>query len=244
MTPQSLKLISVNIEGHKHLDLVLPFLRSNNPDVVCLQEVYEPDFQMLCEALGMKGHFTPMTLIQLDKKTGPRIPWGIGLLTHLPFTDMRERYYYGDRATIPENNDNFDTIYKALVSCIAQKDGVDYTIGTSHFTWTPNGEANENQRRDMPMFLSAITERPEMVFCGDFNAPRGREMFAVIAERYKDNIPASYDSSIDENLHRVRPKLRYMVDCLFSTPQYLASNVRLVSGVSDHCAIVADISKA
>jgi len=34
-----------------------------------------------------------------------------------------------------------------------------------------------------------------------------------------------------------------MVDCLFSTPAYKASNVKLVDGVSDHMAIVAEIRK-
>lgn len=34
-----------------------------------------------------------------------------------------------------------------------------------------------------------------------------------------------------------------MVDGLFTTSDYKASNVRLVDGVSDHMAIVADIYK-
>lgn len=243
MTTQPLKLISINIEGHKHLDLVLPFLREQKPDVVCLQEVYEPDFNMFAEALDMKGHFAPMTLIQLDKKTGPRLPWGIALLTKLPFTDMRGRYYFGNRESVPINNNNTDTIYKVLVSCVVKKDGADYCVGTTHFTWTPNGMPNENQRRDMPNFLAAAAERPEIIFCGDLNAPRGREMFAIIAKHYIDHIPPEYVTSIDGNIHREGPGLHYMVDGLFSTPHYGTRNVRLVSGVSDHCAIVAEVLK-
>ncbi len=236
----SLKLISVNIEGQLHLDRVIPFLKSENADVVCLQEVYEPDFAMIAQSLGMKGMFAPMTLIQHDKKTGPNIPWGIGLLSRLPITDVNERYYYGSRGTLQVCVDNIKTIYKVLLAGVLEKDGVSYTVGTTHFTWTPDGQADEHQRRDMPALLAVLKKFPEIVFCGDFNAPRGREMFTILASRYKDNIPPEYNTSIDPKLHRDGP-LQLVVDGLFSTPQYLASNVRLVTGVSDHCAIVADI---
>lgn len=38
-----MKLISLNIEGHKHIDRQLPFFEIEAPDVLCLQEVFEPD---------------------------------------------------------------------------------------------------------------------------------------------------------------------------------------------------------
>ena len=37
--------------------------------------------------------------------------------------------------------------------------------------------------------------------------------------------------------------LGLMVDGLFTTPKYIASNVKLEPGVSDHMAIVANIEK-
>lgn len=241
MTMAPLKLISINIEGRKHLDLVLPFLREQNPDVVCLQEVYEPDFQMFINALGMKGHFAPMTLNTISENS-PLLPWGVCILTALPFTEAQKRYYYGNGNPIPVFVDNIKTMYKVLVSGVVRKGGVPYTIGTTHFTWTPNGEADEHQRHDMPALLAELEKFPEIVFCGDFNAPRGREIFTMLSCRYKDNIPLTYETSIDGNLHR-DGKLKVMVDGLFSTPQYRAENVALVSGVSDHCAIIAKIFK-
>lgn len=241
---EPLKLISVNIEGHKHLDLVLPFLRTNNPDVVCLQEVHEPDFGMLANVLGMKGRFSPMTLMQLDRKTGPHIPLGIGICTSLPFSDVREQYYYGTRKKLHTFAEHTTTVYsRALTSLVATKKGTAYTVGTTHFTWTANGLADAHQRRDIRALLRTLRQFPEIVFCGDFNAPRGGEIFGELARRYADNIPARYNTSIDGARHYGGP-LAYMVDGLFTTPAYHAANVRLVSGVSDHCAIVADIYRA
>ena len=80
------------------------------------------------------------------------------------------------------------------------------------------------------------------VLTGDFNAPRGGEIFAELASRYKDNIPNHYQSSLDPDLHRVK-NLKLMVDGLFSTPDYNLGEVRLINGVSDHLAVAAKVSK-
>jgi hypothetical protein len=89
----------------------------------------------------------------------------------------------------------------------------------------------------------------EFVLGGDFNAPRGGEMFSVLSSAYTDNIPLQYKTSLDLTLHRAArergPQLGdKMVDGLFSTPAYSVSDVRLVDGVSDHMAVVATISKS
>ena len=74
------------------------------------------------------------------------------------------------------------------------------------------------------------------------NAPRGNETFSRLEEKYKDNIPREYKTSIDQNLHKVKG-IQFMVDGLFTTPVYKASNVKLVDGISDHMAVVAEINK-
>lgn len=98
------------------------------------------------------------------------------------------------------------------------------------------------QQRLLPKLLETLGSFPELILAGDFNAPRGGEVFGTIAARYKDNIPPEYKTSIDGGLHRAG-KLEYMVDGLFTTPQYIASKVRLIDGVSDHMAIVAEINR-
>ena len=67
---------------------------------------------------------------------------------------------------------------------------------------------------------------------------------------YTDTIPANYTSSLDKTLHRKgddpsRAHLftDFMVDYLFTKPDYQASDVRLEFGISDHAAVVATISK-
>ena len=89
--------------------------------------------------------------------------------------------------------------------------------------------------------LRLFEQKKEIVFCGDFNAPRGGEVFSTLATVFTDNIPSSVTTTMDNALHRVGDKLRpLVVDGLF-TRGYKASNVRVVCGVSDHCAVVGEI---
>ncbi len=254
----SLSLISVNIEQSRHLDVVFPFLSSRMPDVLCVQELYESDIPRLSEGLGgAPCHYAPMML--RDEGEGRTAVMGIGIFSRLPVLSKATDFYHHaiiegepyDHTSLESRNKTNSGI---LLSCVLEKDGVDFTIATTHFTWSARGEATDYQRRDMQALLAILATKGEFALCGDFNAPRMHEgspgeIFSMLSSRYKDNIPPSYLTSIDASLHRSgkdRPDelADKMVDGLFTTPAYTASGVELHTGVSDHCAITAAISRA
>jgi len=244
-----IKLVSVNIEGDKHLDLVEAFLHKEQPDVVCLQEVFKSDFLKLEEKLEMTGIFKSMGKYGLEPERGD-FDIGVGILSHLPFEYTDAVYYSGKEDSvhnvIVRIDEDPQKYYKVLVYGRVKKGEEEFTIGTTHFTWTPNGKVDDTQRRDLTKLLEVLQGIPQIVFCGDFNAPRGREIFDTISQHYTDNIPQEYTTSIDLNLHRAGEELRgkpRMIDGLFSTSQYHVQNVRLQDGVSDHLAIVAEIKR-
>jgi len=133
-------------------------------------------------------------------------------------------------------------VAKVLTSVEIEKGGATFRVATTHFTWSEKGEASDLQKEDLGKLFPLLEGLREFVLCGDFNAPRGRTTFDAIAAKYKDNIPLEYTTSIDGSMHRAG-NLPYMVDGLFTTPEYQASNVALNSGVSDHLAITATIHK-
>ena len=61
-----MKLISINIELNKHYKTVLDFLKQENPDVICLQELLGDDFENFKKVLGKQGIFKPRTRIGED----------------------------------------------------------------------------------------------------------------------------------------------------------------------------------
>ncbi|MCK9351530.1 MAG: endonuclease/exonuclease/phosphatase family protein [Candidatus Paceibacterota bacterium] len=246
MKNNSIHLVSLNIEHDKHYDAVIPFLKEQDPDVVCLQEVFEKDVPRFEKELGMRGFFSTFFLWPGEAGGNTLIPLGVAILTKLPIIGTLSQYYANDPSNLHEKSTGMDdNEARALLSVVVDVSGTRYTIGTTHFTWTPKGSVDDRQRRDLKNFFEKTDAfKDGIVFSGDFNAPRGREIFDEIARRFKDNIPPDYATSLDPTLHRAPEDVKYlMVDGLFSTPEYSVSNVSLRFGVSDHAAIVADIKK-
>ncbi len=242
MKRTGIKIVSVNIEMNRHIEAVSSFLKREQPDVVCFQELLERDVPYFETLLGMTGKFVPTATLAcpgFDAEVMGK-PFGVAMFSRFEMT-YDVAYYSGEPSSLPRCVEGREG-YKLLLRGTFSENGKDFPLGVTHFTWTPDGVADDAQRSDINAFLSVAAQSPEIILCGDFNAPRGREIWGKIAERYHDNIPLSYDSSIDPHLHRAG-HLRYVVDGLFSTGGYLVSDVRLVEGVSDHKAIVGFIER-
>jgi len=239
-------LVSINIEGSKHLERVKDFLRNAKPDVVCMQEVFRHDLPFFQEILGKHVVFAPMFLRKTA--TGVIDEMGIVIFTASPTTDVRQEYYYG--------NANMETLFtlgdmetcsRVLLSIEVDHGGTKYRIGTTHFTWSPDGKASDEQHRDVLQLLHTLsTLKDGIVFCGDFNAPRGGEIFARIAALYKDNLPPEIKSTLDPVYHRAPPtqRDRLAVDTIFSTPEYVVDHVEVIEGISDHKLLRAFLTRA
>ncbi|OGE79066.1 MAG: hypothetical protein A2751_04300 [Candidatus Doudnabacteria bacterium RIFCSPHIGHO2_01_FULL_46_14] len=233
------KLISINIEDEKHIDRVLDFIRREKPDVLCLQELLERDVPIFEKALDAQSIFAPMGV--LPPADSQKII-GVGIFSPFPLDNIQSHYYtrYGNQPRV-WHDEITDPLNRVLLSAKITADGIPYTVATTHFTWTPDGQSTPRQRRDLSALLTILSGYDEILFCGDMNAPRGRETFDAIAERYQDHIPPQHLTSLDPELHRIKGKKHRMIDGLFSTAHYGIENVRLQSGISDHMAIVATI---
>lgn len=223
-----MKLISLNIHEGKHIPSQLILFNKEKPDLLCLQEVRQDDYVTLRKALGMDGFFLP-TWVKPDGST-----LGLAMLTRLIANWYRINEYAASRAA----NGFGRTIRQFVVASLGESG--QYVVGNIHFTWSPDGRATQQQRDDLQGLLLSLERYQNMILCGDFNAPRGGEIFSVLGAKYKDNIPKHYTTSIDPDIHRAGA-LDLMVDGLFSTMQYEVRDVQLVPGVSDHYAVCASI---
>ncbi len=243
----TIKLITLNVEMNRHWDRIVPFLERESPDVLCLQELFDRDIKMLANRFGYQYVYIPTTKIAYDT--------GTAVLTRLPLKDVNSAYYYKPApeiqtfrgATLVELR---ATVHEGIVWGAIEKDGARFTVASTHFTWTPDGKPNENQDRDIVSLFKILDGIPALILCGDLNAPRGdNRIYRSLIERFKDNIPADIETTLDMDLRKEtdpveRARLRtYVVDYIFSTPEYAVSDVRRVCGLSDHCAIVANVSR-
>lgn len=240
-----MKLVSINIELNKHYKTVFDFLKQENPDVICLQELLEDDFENFKKVLDKQGIFKPhsrvgedLHLQDIKEKKG-----GVAIFAK-DIIDSGSIYYEGNEDNLlktyseyvtGENNKNSVLVWIDIMN----KEGRSSRFITTHVPVTKGGESTPYQLEVVDNLLKELDSLREFILCGDMNAPRGKETFSRIAKKYKDNIPGEYKTSLDQNLHRVK-NLQHMVDGLFTTTKYQASNVKLIDGISDHMAIVAD----
>lgn len=239
----AMKIISINIEQDKHLQRVREFLLRERADVVVLLEASESDLDFLLSEYPQRL-FLPNFRFQDGRQIG------VAMASKVEMTSKERFYCDGDLSKVPLHG--LGTHRPAVVG--ATFEGVQ--IYATHFTWTPDMSETEAQHQHLDYLLARLAGK-QMVLCGDFNIPRGNEAYAKLAKCYKDNIPSEVVTTIDPLLHRanlakIPPSpiatdghggiLRVVVDYIWSTPKYTVSQVRVVSGVSDHCGLVGEIS--
>lgn len=237
-----IKLFSLNIEGDKHIDKIIPFLQRGKPDVVCFQEVFEVDLPVFEKALEMKAYFTPTLDIQ---DTNPYLPpkgvWGLAIFSNQKTASLSNYYYVGEQLKIPRFIKENPNSSSRVVSWVTfELNSKIYTVATTHFTWSPKGDATEEQQDNMEKLLAQLKLIEPVIVCGDFNAPRGRAIFKMLGDVYTDNIPKNITTTIDPTLHR-DGDIGFVVDGLFTTPQYIVKEIHIVGSLSDHKGICATI---
>ena len=244
-----LKLISVNMEGEKHFPRILKLIATESPDVICLQECPE-SFQDNLQAVGFTTDFMPMRYqIQNDVAYAE----GLVFASKLPFTTSQKHYYQPDRLIAPTPVPTPKPLmHHGYILGIVESAHDIIQIATTHSMVTPDGLPTEHQTQGVKKLLSLLATEKSHVLCGDFNIPRNfNPLYDELTKVYTDMIPLEYPSSLDRSLHRLgkTPALTepifdsYVVDYIFSKPDYEVSDVRLQFGISDHAAIIANISK-
>lgn len=248
----SFRLVTVNIEGDRHLDRVQNFIAEQNPDIICCQEVFESDLPVLEKTFGMKAVFCPQVKMLIENPyAATKGEWGVALFSHLPIIDTNVFHYVGTPDFLPifrpnsgsEDDDvvNNNTNRVGIACTVQTPENKTATIVTIHFTWSVNGESSPRQLRDVANLKDILATLPPHVLCGDTNSPRGKKTFKILSQGYIDHLPSSVTSTLDPELHRVGHK-QLAVDALLAHSVYEVSNVHVHTGVSDHKAISADIA--
>jgi endonuclease/exonuclease/phosphatase family metal-dependent hydrolase len=242
----SLKLVSLNIEGQKHLGKVKTFLEAEKADVVCLMEVFEDTLDTVTKGYEY-SEFAPGYLADQDSEMvipGERV-WGEVIMSHYPIKNV-QKIYLGNHSELNLPKKANDTHAPVLIVADIEHPDTIYRVATVHGTWTKGGLVNERQLQEMGKLIEVLKGQ-ELVLCGDFNVVRNNEMYKKLTAVFKDNIPSSITTTIDPLLHYAnkeqRGRLSLVVDYIFSTPSYKVSGLRVESGISDHCGLVAIVEK-
>ncbi len=231
---RTIKILTLNTGDSMFEKEQVTFLRKNNFDLICLQEISPIKIHEYETVLEMHPYY------QMTYRRGDGTEVGIGILSKFPFV-KKEALIYGEKEGNLMGTDISNRV-AIMVSISPFSDGDVWNVLNTHFTWSPDGLPNDKQRRHVRNFLQITKKYDSILLCGDFNAPRGGEIFDYIATEYNDNVPYEYTTSIDSKNHRAG-HLDYMVDGIFSTKEFKVSGFKMQSDLSDHLGLIADIEK-
>ena len=239
----ALKLLTLNVEQDRHRDRVRTALATHLPDIVCLQEVLEPECSVLAEIGGYEFQYAPMTRVRSGTLNRmENLTWGIAVLTRIPL-QHRKIIYYSDDPELRDFHQPSDA-RQVLIATEFEHEDLPHRLVTTHFTWSPDGQFTQEQHTDFQRLKAALTAYPDYVLCGDFNAPRGGALFSLFADELRliDHLPASVTTTIDPQFHRAGA-LELVVDTIFSTRDYAVNELEVVEGISDHKGILARVRR-
>lgn len=245
-----MKLINLNIESDQHYHLVLPFIDAERPEILCIQEALE-DFADLLKNRGYQTAFLPTTIKPSNDGSFSKQGVLLASLHSIENLDLVYNYTPPQGIVTFNKGDTRNTIAQGFIFGTIKN----LNIVATHFTWTKRGEiASEDQKQDCKKLLKLLSVYPPHLLCGDFNIPRGyNHLYENLIEHYSDEIPKAYASSLDRSLHRLGSSpdhqhmfSDFMVDYIFKKRGYNATvnEVRLQFDLSDHAAVVAEITSA
>jgi endonuclease/exonuclease/phosphatase family metal-dependent hydrolase len=231
------KIINLNIEGDIHVDKVISFFKNEDPDILLMQEVNLLDVKQLSLETGLQyANYIPMGI----NVSGKNSVQGCLILSKYIFIDSGYYTLYemkeGDQDFYGQFTKNFHMLY---IKLLINEELI--TFYTTHLPWAPNGDSSKIQNVCVDSIIYLLKDKNKFILTGDFNSPRGRGNFSRLSNSMKDNIPSDVNTTLDLNLHRAAP-LYLVVDGLFTSHDIGDfQSVKVMDGVSDHMAIVAEI---
>ncbi len=239
------KLITLNVQEDHHTEMILPFLKKEDADIVCLQEFRAAQEQRFQKELQMYSTFQPVIYTREADHRIAEPSWGNAIFSKTPI--KKAGYFQYSNPTKPTDTDldtpklydeGFQMLRKLVFAEVTIQD-TPIEVITTHFTWTFDGETSPLQITHLNTMLEFLKTKKEFILCGDFNAPRGKDIHTKLVSLYKASLPPEVTSTLDPKLHHAAP-LEFVVDEVFSTPQFTLKTVKVVEGVSDHKAIVTE----
>ena len=236
-----MKVISLNINKGKNWMALMSFLFKEKPGLLLLQEVLLPQVQLLCDQLSMHGVFGGMSINEAENG----VSRGCVVLSteqlHKPFT-----LKYGTFDSDKQVSTQYEGLNTVLVGGYLESLGC--VVATTHFTLSLTPAPDKEQRKNLPKLLRALEKRKVGLLGVDLNSARkmpdgsSGEIWQELAVRMCDSLTRDVKTTLDPN-HRWGNEPTVLDGMFYAPDRCRVHRVSLVSGVSDHKALVAYVNR-
>jgi endonuclease/exonuclease/phosphatase family metal-dependent hydrolase len=248
-----IKALSLNIfEGGAHTEAIKKFLTEENPDIICLQEVFllTKDTQDEVSSIFELKKIFPKFYYDF----APEINWmykdknilvGNAIFsrfkikkTNTVFYDLKFEAYYHDLRDIKHD---FSDHPRNLQHAFLTNNNTEINIFNTHGIWGFHGNDTQRRLKMGKMIISQIKNKQNVILAGDFNFFPTTQTIKNIEECLKNVFGNKLDTTFNVKLKPHKGKYgNSVVDMMFVSP-----NIQIIEkrrpdvDVSDHFPLVS-----
>lgn len=252
MTTTSMKILCLNLwQGGKLMKNILPFIDTQRPDILALQEVYHekntklPQQLRSIEVIQDHGgypyvYFSPALKWNLK---GRILEQGNAILTKIPHKEQHTYFY--DMPYNPnyqERVGKYENVPRNLQHVVCEVNGIRINIVNTHGIWGTDGEDNPARLRMSNSIVQVIQGHKNLVLCGDSNTQVHTQTIQNIEKHltnvFKNELTTSFNMRWKENPGFATA----VVDILMVSPDVtVIEHESPEDDVSDHRPLVATL---
>lgn len=242
------KLVTYNIWHGEYLEQLLAFLKKEQPDILCLQEVSSSGlaqhqskvnlFTTIKETMRQEGVFERG--FWADEGKG-KFDGGVAILSRFSMLNKKVWRYERETTQIlkPSTTDRY-SMPRVLLGSQLKLSSAPIWIFTTHFTISSDASVTPHQLEQAEKVAGFLKSYSEYIFCGDLNTPHGSEVFDKLKGQAQDMV-----GKVNGTLHPVIHPVGYkglQVDHVFAKGDRFKVNsakVPVIDG-SDHLPVVVE----
>lgn len=250
-----LSVLQLNINADNFWDALIPFVTTNDFDVLMLQEVIGKDtkvgninckidcFVALEKILGEKYHGE---LVIAERFTSSQTAYmGNAIFYKKEFLLQKKQTLTLKASLTPFSSEatHFDDQGRALLHLTLAIAGKPISFLTTHLAWAENSEEHPHQTEQATGLIEYLKTVPHpFVLAGDFNLNPQQPTIKTI-NTFAKNLTSNFGitNTVNSRTHRAKG-LTTAVDYIFVTEDIIVKDFRVLEeDLSDHLALTATI---
>lgn len=252
----NIKILSLNIlEGGIFFDAILELLLREQPDILCLQEVYNGQdhnlsrqyrsIEVLKKHLpSYEHHFSPELLCVTPEG---KVDIGNAIFSKFPIK-RKDTYFfrvqYGEYPQVAPGGD-WSNHPCNMQSATITVDGSELNIFNIHGVWGFDGADSPDRLLMSKVIVENIKNSPHTLLMGDFNVQPNTKTIENIERHmtnlFKGELKTSFNLA-HKDLEKSPGYATAVVDMIFTSPDLKVSKKYVPEGdVSDHIPLICEI---